>query len=1322
MMKAKYKLIFVASILVLAFVGLNKRLVAQTPPADPGVSWIMVTFNQAPTVYSVVKTPFRYNKTFAVSFHNDDGVSDIYTEGFPFFTGIQVGNSNYPGLFYTDGCGHDISFKLSSNLFSFNGVNGPDMHAPGNGYGVVSWPQLDIMYNNDCGIYNHGISGDASSGDAYMNYSIKRNESYIRRKLFETTPGGVQTRIFVNPNGNTAYSPVAFNLGYFTAFNQSSQGVIGNNGGDVNAYNNWLTPIDLYRLLGENTNVTQLADDMFANSINGANYWAPIFTHSIVTQYPLTKFHSDFNYIANTYGKDGLDNVWVATEEEILSYLRVKEATTITYGLAGNILLINLTGSIPSDMRFYPLSLLVNANATITNISFSGGINTFNGIGQNSSLINLAWDGRYIPDSVAVADSMVTIAEQTQAEYDCWIAMDYVYMVAPGSEHTLLRDRLCAINGITYDPGFCETCTFTLGADTAICQNDCINLTVPITGGTYLWSTGGTTQTITACPDATTTFWAQLTTTGGCIASDTILVNLLPLPVFDLGVDVSVCIGDTAILNGPANATYSYTWYADTVQLPDTTSQLEIIITDTTLIRLEVTTQDGCMAADSTTLNALLVPIVDLGADLPVCVGATATLYGPADTTYSYAWFADNMQLPDTTAQLEISITDTTLIILEVTTQEGCMAADTATLFALPLPAVDLGNDLQICIGSLAVLSVTNDTTYSYAWFADNMQLPDTTSQLEIIITDTTLIRLEVTTQAGCMASDTARVFALELPLITVTPAFTTLCFGNSVDLHFVTQYAIIFNWFNDSPTPNLTFTPALTDTTYYLWAVAENVYGCTSYDTAVVQVFSKPSFTLSLIGGANPTCENAPLTLKVHFQNSDTIQSLTWDTVTEQDITGLDHEYTFSLSQSTWFSVTSISNHGCQTADSIYFEVVPLPVMTISNDTSMCTGDTVTIEATGGQSCAWYVDGALISEANSLDVHPLATTTYTAEITGDGTIACLATDSVVITVHPKPTVVIAGVAAPDTIICSGSSLTLTASGAQTYLWSDQYTGAINVVAPLDSTHFSVIGTSEFGCNGSAQVQVNVFPYSIVSFSGLLPVYCLNDAPSQLIGIPSGGMFSGPGMVGDMFNPTLAFDGVHEIAYTITDAYNCTRSFSMVTRVFGGLTEINLGPDSTICPNDFVFLDAGIGFTEYYWSNGQTGQTAIVSGMDYPTGTTRYISVVGVLEGCTASGRMSLTIRNDCFIGVDEPTALSQLTILPNPNDGIFIVKPPKNIHPQRLSIVTVSGIVLFEQVFATGSPVQEEMKIQLPESFKGICVVSLQTDLEVYTSKLVVR
>lgn len=53
------------------------------------------------------------------------------------------------------------------------------------------------------------------------------------------------------------------------------------------------------------------------------------------------------------------------------------------------------------------------------------------------------------------------------------------------------------------------------------------------------------------------------------------------------------------------------------------------------------------------------------------------------------------------------------------------------------------------------------------------------------------------------------------------------------------------------------------------------------------------------------------------------------------------------------------------------------------------------------------------------------------------------------------------------------------------------------------------------------------------------PNIIIDGTPSSLTGIPTGGTFSGPGIIFNAFNPTLVQPGNHTIYYTYSDAYGC---------------------------------------------------------------------------------------------------------------------------------------------------------------------------------------
>lgn len=444
-------------VLLLVVIG-GHTLVAQSIDSLKNIK-VTITFATPPTDFTVAKAPLRFNKTFAFSFQIDDGKKDIYSPGFQFLNGGTYADSTYPGLKFTDGCGNDIKFKMSSALFSFAKPGGvyTDGHDPNGPYATtnVTWPELIEMYQSGWGVVNHGFSSDI--GDSLW-YDIARNHSYVKLKMQQACPGGPDMRMFANPNGVIGYTQVAFDLGYLACFRQGSS--FGRP--SLNVVSTWQHhDIEMYRanLYGA-IDLSALVDAMAVASINGAHHWGVVLTHYITNgQYGYTfpVFKNHMNYIANTYGKNGLDNVWMATEEEILEYLLLNDLLDVQTLCNENVLEITFTGNIPADYRFYQTSLLVGANAIITSITTEGvGSASFVGIGTSDAMINLSWNGREIVPAQVPANTWVTVAENSQSQLDANIALDYIAMVPDGPAKDSLRERMCNIPGIELPEGFCN--------------------------------------------------------------------------------------------------------------------------------------------------------------------------------------------------------------------------------------------------------------------------------------------------------------------------------------------------------------------------------------------------------------------------------------------------------------------------------------------------------------------------------------------------------------------------------------------------------------------------------------------------------------------------------------------------------------------------------------------------------------------------------------------------------------------------------------------------------------------------------------------------
>jgi hypothetical protein len=136
-------------------------------------------------------------------------------------------------------------------------------------------------------------------------------------------------------------------------------------------------------------------------------------------------------------------------------------------------------------------------------------------------------------------------------------------------------------------------------------------------------------------------------------------------------------------------------------------------------------------------------------------------------------------------------------------------------------------------------------------------------------------------------------------------------------------------------------------------------------------------------------------------------------------------------------------------------------------------------------------------------------------------------------------------------------------------------------------------------------------------------------------------------------NSVALSPGTYTYSITVT-ASACTETDSIQITV-ADLPEVDLGPDITIklfgdAGVSFP-IDAGLGFTSYKWSTGQTGQ--IIS-VDNTLGVgTHEISIEATdANGCI--GRDTVLVRVIDDTGLEELENMLSMDIFPNPGDGSF--------------------------------------------------------------------
>lgn len=261
---------------------------------------VVVEFKTVPVSVNVVHTPLKYNKDFALSFTMDDGPKDTYTHAFKLFTGGIIEGVNYTPKYYTDGCGNDINFTMSTAIYSISSYQDKDAHEPGSDQAIlnVTWPEISEMYQKGFSVINHGFS---TSTSADINYLDARNHSYIKYKTQNAIPGGIHSSVFINPNGAAEFTQPAFNQGYNVSFRMIAYGEEYLNVFSTFLINN-LDHLEMGRReLSGSTSMATIVDELYNVSLTNPNTspWASTFNHP-VTGGGLVTHLAHLNSILNT--------------------------------------------------------------------------------------------------------------------------------------------------------------------------------------------------------------------------------------------------------------------------------------------------------------------------------------------------------------------------------------------------------------------------------------------------------------------------------------------------------------------------------------------------------------------------------------------------------------------------------------------------------------------------------------------------------------------------------------------------------------------------------------------------------------------------------------------------------------------------------------------------------------------------------------------------------------------------------------------------------------------------------------------------------------
>lgn len=703
--------------------------------------------------------------------------------------------------------------------------------------------------------------------------------------------------------------------------------------------------------------------------------------------------------------------------------------------------------------------------------------------------------------------------------------------------------------------------------DPVICAGQ--QLTITATGAnTYSWQAGtGIVSTsggsATVAPNTSTTYTVNGTSSAGCPASQTIDIDVNPLPIVAPLDIYSICQGDCITLglniSGGSAPYVSYSWSPAT-GLDDPSSPTPTACPNNSITyTATVTDVNGCVGTITVPVTVFLPTAVNAGPDITVCnqpVGEQLTGFSPAGGV----WSGPNVT---GTGLFTPSGTGTFTLTYTYTNANGCISSDQRIVTVIDPQLADAGPDVEICALSPAfnLVPVTPGGTWSGTGVAANgVYTPSTAGTFTLTYT---------LGGGSCLSTDQIEVTVWELP-VPNAGLDTPICAGDSIQLNgsstggLLPYTSTIWNnavSLSDAAILNPWASP-VSSTSYTLTVTDAN--SCVAQDVVQIQVLAAPI----VAAGPDITVCDQPiaevLTGYSPLTGATGTGEWTGPNVSTNGTFTPNGAGVFTL----YYTFTNLA--GCFNVDSIQVTVASPVNANAGPDLDVCLNTPAFNLAAGG---TW--SGTNVSTAGVFT--PASTGTFTLTFT-TGTGTCQTSDNTDVTVLELPTVN-AGV---DVFICEEDSIQLVAVanstnvGAILYNWTGPAVSDNQIadpfVQPAATQSYTITVTDGAGCISSDAVIVNVNGLPVVNAGADITV-CDQPIAEVLSGfspLPVGvemGEWTGTGVTnpnGEFTSPGI---GTYTLYYTFSDIAGCVNLDSIEVTVVAPVIA-DAGLPQSMCLNN----------------------------------------------------------------------------------------------------------------------------------------------------------
>ena len=357
---------------------------------------------------------------------------------------------------------------------------------------------------------------------------------------------------------------------------------------------------------------------------------------------------------------------------------------------------------------------------------------------------------------------------------------------------------------------------------------------------------------------------------------------------------------------------------------------------------------------------------------------------------------------------------------------------------------------------------------------------------------------------------------------MTVNLSSSTICAGGSTTI--TANGATSYTWMPGSLSGNSVVVTPSTTTTYTI--TGTDGLGCTSTTTSLVNVTLPPTTTAS--AQTNVSCNGLS-------NGSATIAA-------SSGTPGYTYSWLPSGGTGATASALSAGSYTCSvtdanscTASQSFVITEPAALMAMSSSTAiLCNGGSSTVTVNAMDGTAPYTGTGTFSASAGSYAYPVTDANGCSTST-TGTI----TEPAAIT----------GIQSPS--ICVGENYQV---GTSTYTTFGTYTDILTAFNGCDSTVTTNLTVNSLPSLSVAAADTNV---------------CVSSSAVSLIALPLGGTWTGAGIVGSTFSPSVAGAGTHIITYTYTDINACanTAQITMVVDLCTGINAVSNTASFTVYPN-----------------------------------------------------------------------------------------------------------------------------------------------------------